>query len=146
MRPTQIKNFLSSKNAFTIIILWGVVAFMVIMLGYTFNSGELSWAPFIILTLTTVLILWVLLDTRYVIKDSFLFYRSGPFRGRIDITKIKKIKRHSGLYVPVSMKPALDTKGFIITYNNFDDVFVSPQDSDAFLQEIQKINPTVQVL
>lgn len=140
-----MKNFFSSKNAFTIIILWGVVVFMVVMLGYTFNSGELHWAPLVILSLTTLLILWVLLDTRYVIREGFLFYRSGPFRGRIDIAKIKKIKRHSGLYVPVSMKPALDTKGFIITYNNFDDVFVSPENSDAFLREIQKINPEVQV-
>lgn len=141
-----MKNFLSSKNAFTIIILWGVVLFMAVMLGYTIKSGELPWPPFIILALTTVLIVWVLLDTRYVIRDGFLFYRSGPFRGRIDISKIKKIQRHSGLYVPVSMKPALDTKGFIITYNNFDDVFVSPQNSDAFLREIQKINPGVQVV
>ncbi len=141
-----MKNFFSSKNAFTTIFLWCVVLFMAVMLGYTFNSGELPLVPFIILTLTTVLILWVLLDTRYVIKSNYLLYRSGPFRGRIDITKIKKIQRHSGLYVPVSMKPALDTKGFIITYNNYDDVFVSPENSDIFLEEIQKINPKVQVV
>jgi hypothetical protein len=30
------------------------------------------------------------LDTRYVIKEHFLLYRSGPFRGRIDIAKSKK--------------------------------------------------------
>ncbi|MES2746796.1 MAG: PH domain-containing protein [Bacteroidota bacterium] len=141
-----MKNFLSSKNAFTIILLWCIVVFMIAMLGYTFDSGELPIAPFIILGLATALIIWVLLDTRYVIKNNFLLYRSGPFRGRIDITKIRKIKRHSGLYVPVSMKPALDTKGFIITYNNFDDVFVSPQNSDIFLEEIQKINPKVEVV
>lgn len=141
-----MKNFLSSKNPFTIIILWSVVLFMVAMLVYYYGKGVLfPLAPFIILALTTALILWVLLDTRYVIKDNFLLYRSGPFRGRIDITKIQKIKYHSGLFVPVSMKPALDTKGFIITFNN-DDVFVSPQNSDLFLKEIQKINPKVEVV
>ena len=141
-----MKNFLSSKNLFTTIVLWVVVLFMTVMLVYNFGKGELPIAPFIILSLTTALVLWVLLDTRYVIKDSFLLYRSGPFRGRIDINKIKKIKYHSGLFVPVSMKPALDTKGFIITFNNMDDVFVSPQNSDIFLQEIQKINPKVEVI
>jgi hypothetical protein len=141
-----MKNFLSSKNAFTMIILWSVVLFMIAMLGYNFDKGTFPMAPFIILALATALIIWVLLDTRYVIKNNFLLYRSGPFRGRIDITKIQKIKRHSGLYVPVSMKPALDTKGFIITINNIDDVFVSPKNSDAFLEEIQKINPKVEVL
>ncbi len=140
-----MKNFLSSKNPFTIIILWSVVLFMIAMLIYYFGKGAFPLAPFIILALTTALIVWVLLDTRYVIKDNFLLYRSGPFRGRIDITKIQKIKYHSGLFVPVSMKPALDTKGFIITCNN-DDVFVSPQNSDLFLKEIQKINPKVEVI
>ena len=141
-----MKNFLSSKNAFIMTLMWSIVIFMIVMLGYTFSSGELPIAPFVILALVAVLIVWVLLDTRYVIKNSFLLYRSGPFRGRIDITKIQKIKRHSGLYVPVSMKPALDTTGFIITFNNFDDVFVSPQNSAIFLEEIQKINPKVEVI
>lgn len=128
------------------VLMWSIVVFMIVMLGYTFNSGELPIAPFIILSLATALILWVLLDTRYVIKNNFLLYRSGPFRGRIDIAKIQKIKRHSGMFVPVSMKPALDTKGFIITINNFDDVFVSPKNSAIFLEEIQKINPKVEVV
>lgn len=141
-----MKNFLSSKNAFTIVILWSVVLFMVAMLGYNFTKGEFPIAPFIILALATAMIIWVLLDTRYVIKNNFLLYRSGPFRGRIDISKIQKIKRHSGMFVPVSMKPALDTKGFIITINNFDDVFVSPKNSAVFLEEIQKINPKVEIV
>ena len=128
------------------ILMWSIVLFMIVLLGYTFGIGELSVAPFVILALAAALIVWVLLDTRYVIKNNFLLYRSGPFRGRIDITKIQKIKRHSGLYVPVSMKPALDTTGFIITFNNFDDVFVSPKNSAIFLEEIQKINPKVEVL
>lgn len=128
------------------ILMWSIVLFMIVLLGYTFGIGELSVAPFVILALAAALIVWVLLDTRYVIKNNFLLYRSGPFRGRIDITKIQKIKRHSGLYVPVSMKPALDTTGFIITFNNFDDVFVSPQNSAIFLEEIQKINPKVEVI
>ena len=118
---------------------------MIAMLGYNFTKGDLSIVPFIILTLATAMIIWVLLDTRYVIKNNLLLYRSGPFRGRIDIAKIKKIKRHSGMFVPVSMKPALDTNGFIISFNN-DDVFVSPKNSAVFLEEIQKVNPKVEIV
>ena len=85
-------------------------------------------------------------DTRYVIKSHYLLYRSGPIRGRIDIKNIQKIKRHSGLFVPVTFKPALDIKGFIITYNKFDDMFVSPIKSDVFLEELKKINPKIEVI
>lgn len=116
------------------------------MLVYNFSIGHLPTIPFVITSLVIAFVLWVLLDTRYVIKNNFLLYRSGPIRGRIDISKIKSIKRHSGLNVPVMLKPALDTKGFIVTYNQFDDLFISPKMSDLFIEEIRKINPKIDVI
>jgi hypothetical protein len=43
------------------------------------------------------------------------------------------------------MKPALDTEGFIITYNNLEDVYVSPVNRDVFLKELLKINPKIEI-
>ena len=140
-----MNRFLSSKNNYTIAILWTIVIFMVVLLYVGMTKEHVTLLPVIILGLVIAMILWTLLDTRYVIKQHFLLYRSGPFRGRIDIEKIKKIKYFSGLYVPVTMKPALDTKGFIITYNNVEDVYVSPVDRDVFLTELLKINPGIEV-
>ena len=144
----QIKfmnRFLSSKNNYTITILWTIVIFMIVLLYFGVTKEHVTLLPLVILGLVISLILWTLLDTRYVIKQHFLLYRSGPFRGRIDIDKIKKIKYFSGLYVPVTMKPALDTEGFIITYNNLEDVYVSPVNRDVFLQELLKINPKIEI-
>lgn len=141
-----MNRFLSTKNTFTIAILWGIVLFFVVMLALNFEKGNDPIIPMVIISLVTGFVLWVLLDTRYVIKNNFLLYRSGPIRGRVDISKIKSIKRYSGLNVPVMLKPALDTKGFIITYNVFDDLFISPIQSDIFIAEIKKINPQVEVI
>lgn len=144
----QIKfmnRFLSSKNNYTITILWTIVIFMIVLLYFGVTKEHVTLLPLVILGLVISLILWTLLDTRYVIKQHFLLYRSGPFRGRIDIEKIKKIKYFSGLYVPVTMKPALDTEGFIITYNNLEDVYVSPVNRDVFLKELLKINPKIEI-
>ena len=141
-----MKRFLSTKNTFTVLFLWAIVLFMVVVLYLGITENELPLIPIIILSLVIGFIVWVLLDTRYVIKNHFLLYRSGPFRGRIDIENIQKIKRHSGLYVPVTLKPALDTKGFIITYNKFDDLFISPIKSEVFIEEIRKINPKIEVI
>jgi cytochrome b561 len=141
-----MKRFLSTKNTFTVLFLWAIVLFMIVVLFFGIFENNLPLLPILLLSLVIGFIVWVLLDTRYVIKNHYLLYRSGPFRGRIDIEKIEKIKRHSGLYVPVTMKPALDTKGFIITYNKFDDVFISPIKSDVFLDEIRKINPKIEVI
>ena len=140
-----MKRYLSSKNTFTVVILWSFVILMLALLVIGLQMEHLSLLPISILSFVVALIVWVLLDTRYVIKQHFLLYRSGPFRGRIDIEKIKKIKYFSGMNVPVTMKPALDTKGYIITYNNVDDVYVTPKSSDVFIQELLKINPNIEI-
>lgn len=141
-----MNRFLSTKNSYTIAILWSIVIGMIVLLGVGLAKEHLSALPIVLLSLVITLVIWTLLDTRYVIKQHFLLYRSGPFRGRIDIEKIQKVKYFSGLYVPVTMKPALDTKGYIISYNNNDDVYVSPVKSDVFLNELLKINPNIEVI
>ena len=141
----SMNRFLSSKNKYTIAILWAIVTIMAGLLYVGMTKEQVTLLPIAILGLVIAMILWTLLDTRYVIKQHFLLYRSGPFRGRIDIQKIKKIKYFSGMYVPVTMKPALDTEGFIITYNSMDDVYVSPINRDVFLKELLKINPGIEV-
>lgn len=127
------------------VTLWGIAITLIILLALNLKEG-LKALPIIILSIVVALILWILFDTRYVIKENFLLYRSGPFRGRIDIKQIQKIQRFSGLYVPVIVKPALDTKGFIISYNSGEDVYVSPQKAETFIAEILKINPQIEVI
>lgn len=141
-----MNRFLSTKNTFTITILWAIVLFFIAMLALNYQKGNVPLIPMIIISLATSFVLWVLLDTRYVIKTNFLLYRSGPIRGRVDISKIVSIKHYSGLNVPVMLKPALDTKGFIITYNSYDDLFISPIQSEIFISEIKKINPEIEVI
>lgn len=141
-----MKKFLSSKNTFTVAILWSVVSILLFLLVYGIKSGEVKLVPIIILSLVIALIIWILLDTRYVIKNNLLLYRSGPFRGRIYINKIRKIQHYSGLFIPVTTKPALDNDGFIISYNGYDDLFVSPKKAEIFLEELLKINPKIEVV
>ncbi len=140
-----MNRYLSSKNTFTVAILWSIVLIMVVLLIIGLRKEHLSMLPIGMLSLVIALIVWTLLDTRYVIKQHFLLYRSGPFRGRLDIDKIQKVKYFSGLNVPVITKPALDTEGYIISSNTFDDVYVSPQKRDIFIETLLKINPKIEV-
>ena len=103
---------------------------------YIFNA--------IMITIVLALV-WILLDTKYILKENKIFYNSGPFRGAIAIDSIKKIERHSGLMVPVTFKPALNTKGLIIHYNNFDDIYISPKQEESFLEELLKVNPNIEI-
>jgi hypothetical protein len=141
-----MKRFFSTQNRFTTLLLWGLVLVMAGLVYNAYRSNELSPFAGWVIGLVSVFILWVLLDTRYVLRNNFLFYRSGPIRGRIAIGKIKSIRKHSGLFVPVTLKPALDVKGYIITYNQYDDIFISPKNPDEFIQELKKINPDIVIL
>lgn len=141
-----MNRFLSSKNTFTVSILWTLVLLLLILVIIGIKKENLNLIPMLIISLVIGIIIWVLLDTRYVIKSHFLLYRSGPFRGRINIQKIQKIRYYSGLNVPVTMKPALDTKGFIISNEELEDVYVSPKNSEEFISELLKINPKIEVI
>lgn len=140
-----MKRYFSSQNRFTTLILWGLVVGMTFLLFNAYRENNLTWPAGIVMGLVTLFILWVLLDTRYVLRNNVLLYRSGPIRGKIAIDHIKKIRKHSGLFVPVTLKPALDVKGFIITYNQFDDIFISPKNAEEFLATLQKMNPEIEV-
>jgi hypothetical protein len=139
-------HFFSTKNKLTVAILWALVFFMGSLLYIDIKNESTSSIHVIMISILIAVILWILFDTRYVIRDGFLFYRSGPFRGRIDIQKIQKIEYFSGLHVPVTMKPALDTKGFIVTYDNLNEVYVSPQKKEKFIAALLELNPGIEVV
>lgn len=141
-----MKHFFSTNNLATVAILWALVFFMGSLLYIDIKSESTSSIHVIMISIIIMVILWILFDTRYVIRDGFLFYRSGPFRGRIDIQKIQKIEYFSGMHVPVTMKPALDTKGFIITYDTLNEVYVSPQKKEKFIAKLLELNPAIVVV
>lgn len=89
---------------------------------------------------------WILLDTKYTIKENELYYCSGPIRGKIDIQSIRKIKHQKGLYTESFLKPSLDYKGLYIYYNKFDDIYLSPKDHDSFVNYLLKINPKIDLI
>lgn len=141
-----MKTFVSSKNKFTVSFFWMLIIFLIVILFIPKKETEPSIYIFyaIIIPITTSLV-WILLDTKYVIKQNQLYYYSGPFRGKIEIEKIRKIKNHSGWIVPVTMKPGLDTNGLIVSYNQFDDIYISPKEKKEFLEELLRINPNIEI-
>lgn len=91
-------------------------------------------------------LLWIILDTSYKINNGKLHCKSGPFYKTIPILNIKKINHHNGLFIPVTFKPALSHIGLIISYNYYDDIYVSPKEEKKFLENLLEINPNIQIV
>lgn len=97
-------------------------------------------------TMVLGLLTWLILQTHYTVDAKNLFWKSGPFKGTIGINSIKKIEFHKGIVIPVIWKPALSHIGLIITYNNYDDIYISPENREEFVQRLTKINPNINLI
>ena len=75
---------------FTVVFLWLTIALLIILLFLKTKEKEpLIYLIDGILILVIGLLLWILLDTKYVIVENQLRYYSGPFRGKIAIDQIR---------------------------------------------------------
>lgn len=110
---------------------------------------EDSFEPLIVISLIDFLIIlflvWIYRTTYYTLQEAILFWKSGPFYGQIAINTITKIAHHNGIIVPTFWKPALSHIGLIITYNKFDDIYISPEKSEEFITQLLKINPNITI-
>ncbi|WP_320815536.1 PH domain-containing protein [Flavobacterium sp.] len=139
------------KSAFSTLYKWIMAFTFILIIGTTI---PLLWAKdtsaiFVVLIvngLTLGLLLWLILQTNYVLDSKNLFWKSGPFKGTIAIDSIKKIEFHKGVIVPVIWKPAMSHVGLIITYNNYDDIYISPENRAEFVQKITILNPNINLI
>lgn len=67
------------------------------------------------------------------------------FHGKIDIQKIRKIEYNNSIFVNSILKIGWSHKGLIITYNNYDDIFLAPKNKEDFVIQILKINPRIKI-
>jgi len=130
-------------------LLWLIIIFLVVvpfLAEGDKNADKVPVLPIIILYSITAILIWILLDTKYIIKEKQLFYCSGPIRGSIKIEKIRKIERWNKWYVTSFIKPALGKNGLIIYYDKFNDIYISPKDKEAFIASLREINPNIEVI
>lgn len=144
-----MKVFQSSKNYIMISISWLVVVFLLIIPFFPENEQDVDEVPIVVIAfvyLVAGMFIWMLLDTKYRIKENKLFYCSGPIRGNIKIANIRKIERWNKWYVTSFIKPALSNDGLIIHYEKFDDIYISPKNKEEFITALLEINPEIEVI
>jgi hypothetical protein len=139
------------KSAFSTFNKWVMAIVYIMLIGGTI---PVIWeddiiALYLIIGINSIilgLLTWLILQTHYKVDTKNLFWKSGPFKGTIAVNSIKKIEFHKGVVVPVIWKPALSHVGLIITYNNYDDIYISPENREEFVQKLTKINPNINLI
>jgi hypothetical protein len=82
----------------------------------------------------TSLILWVYGNTKYVFDNDLLLIICGPIRKKIQVKDIQNVKPTRNAI----SSPALSLDRLEITYNNGNQVLISPQNKAEFLAQLEK--------
>lgn len=121
-------------------------AFILPVALYFADSATFSEKPFLLLPLASPLALfvWLYFDTYYIIENGQLKYKSAFLKGTIDIRKISKVINGKTMWVGI--KPALAKGGLVLKYNRYDEIYVAPQDKEAFIADLLAVNPAMEVV
>jgi len=81
-------------------------------------------------------------NTYYTIEDDGIFhYRSGMLSGSLEIKHISHLKKST--MMTSGIRPALGSPGYIIYHSAGRTVFVSPENPEEFVSELQKMNKNI---
>ena len=136
-------NFEPEKGAVSALVIFSTVSVLLTVqlssLIYEPRAGVLL--P-LILNLPIGFLLWLWFGTYYEVSDNKLTYKSGPFKGSIEVSSIREIRKSGGFWF-LGMKPALSLNGIIICYNKHDEIFIAPDDKRRFIDELLRYNPRI---
>lgn len=140
-------NFKSTKSTFfTIIIAVTVIGLIALSVAQLFYLNEdIKSIIFIqaVCWLCIAFLLWIFFNTHYSIDNGYLFYKSGPINGKIEISQIHEVivgEKFIGI-----LKPATGNNGLVIKYNRWDEIYISPNTNEKFVEELLKLNEKIKV-
>lgn len=135
--------FPSKTDFWSTIIIRGVISFTLFLFGTVFItskslSGILGAGLFLLLF---GLAFWVEFSTGYLLNAEELIVRCGPFRHKIDLGTIKKVRRTND----IAAAPALSVDRLAIHYGNGEYALISPTDAEKFICELQERCPNADI-
>ena len=134
-------HFTSAKSFWPMAGIWFGIITGIAMIAI--GIWERTWFYVLFGLLSAPLNIWALLNTRYEISDNKLRFTIGFDKKVIEINSIRAITKNSNLRGLEAA--ALATGGLQIHYNKYDEVYISPNDQEQFIDAILKINPGVEV-
>ena len=128
-------------------MIWGLILFMILIYIFGGESVGLqlitykSISGYIIAVLILTLLLWIWFGTGYKVEGEFLKIRYGPFKSKIKIKEIKKIRRTKNPFIA----PALSVDRLEVLFSKYDVINISPKSESELIHSLLTINPKIQL-
>ena len=102
---------------------------------------EGEWIGFLGIVLCLLFVVFVSKSTRYIISGNHLIVKCMFIvNDKIEISKIRKIEKTNSIL----SSPALSLDRIAIKFNKYDEVYISPKERQAFIDDLLKINPEIE--
>lgn len=137
--------FEAKKDKFFSTIFYGVILLLgaVSVIAIKSVNEKNEWIGIVITILTLLFLVWVWYGTEYKIENNVLRIVSGPIKKNIPIRTIKKVEMGKTLWV--GYKFGLSKGGVIIQYNEYDEVYISPEDNEKFCKALKRIHSDIEI-
>ncbi|PHX61817.1 MAG: hypothetical protein CK517_03480 [Flavobacteriales bacterium] len=110
------------------------------------DSIEMVLAPIgILILLLSVLITVTFFTTYYEIQENLLVVSMFFYKTKIKISEIRTIKYSNSIMKTNFYKPGFHQRGIEIVYHKYDDIFISPNNRDQFIEQLIEQNPTIEI-
>jgi hypothetical protein len=124
--------------------LFGLVILGLLGLAWATPGTSGAWG-YLLLLAPAALLAWIWADTGYHLGGGWLRYRSGPWRGQVPVAAIREVVVPYTAWVSTH-KPALATRGLLVRYHRFDDLYISPARPEEFIRALLDQNPAIEVI
>jgi hypothetical protein len=97
----------------------------------------------LVICLFFLFLLFGLSRTQYELTHENFTYQSVWLKGKIELDQIREIL--VGRTQWVGLKPAFARKGLILKFGKYDEIYISPDNNETFIQEILRRNPKIKI-
>ncbi|WP_455662616.1 PH domain-containing protein [Pradoshia sp.] len=139
--------FPSKKDWWMTIIIWLFVGLFIIFPVFFEDAGvwmtpeflDKQWIKIMVLFPIGFVLMWMWFKTGYRIEDQSLIIQSGPFKKKIFINEIYKIRETKNPFTAA----ALSMDKIEIYYAKYGVVAISPENKTAFVHQLRKQNVNI---
>jgi hypothetical protein len=136
----MVKKYSSKKDLWLVVVFWaGIISTLLGMLVSCYAISYMPGGLFILglQAFAVVCLVWILYGTFYLLDETTLTIKSGPFSWRIALVEIHEVFPSSSMI----SSPALSLDRVMIIYGEKNKkIQVSPKLKDEFILELQSAN------
>ena len=108
------------------------------------NDYSVIGAFIVILTLLAGLLISIYKTTFFRLDENYLFCKSLIFTKKIPYSSIRKVEKQQGIYAGIKFSTAW--KGLVVHYNKYDELLISPDNEEIFLEKINEQMEAIRIL